>query len=355
MGHERASLWNCIAQHLDVHRSVQQLLLRRAYTGIRRASHLSGAFSESERTLPSVRWDMDAQACLRACACARRSSAMLVCISLHDIPIQTFFHELGDDLNSTAFCCRSAGSSALPLLSSRPTYARLLTGEEIYCRSSDSGATISLYWAPGLSPPIWRWIQFVQELSIVGRYCSVAARPAHLPEYQRSKGALFLMYTAMARAFPFALSQLLVQLSHSFFGGSCALHASELLSLMVLEVVELVFVDLVASELACARLALVRLQVIRMKPLCSAGLANQFRLSRTQVILALVPLPVLQRFTFAAWKLRLTVAAHQTGVFPPVELEGTGIFPHVELEGTELLQALFALVVVVLDRRVSSL
>ena len=63
---------------------------------------------------------------------------------------------------------------------------------------------------------------------------------------------------------------------------------------MVLEVVELVFVELVGSELARARLALVCLQVMRMKPLCTAGLADQFRPLRREVILALYLRPVLQ-------------------------------------------------------------
>ena len=35
---------------------------RRAYRQTRRVSQLSGAFSDSERTLSSVRWDMDAHA-----------------------------------------------------------------------------------------------------------------------------------------------------------------------------------------------------------------------------------------------------------------------------------------------------
>ena len=69
---------------------------------------------------------------------------------------------------------------------------------------------------------------------------------------------------------------------------------------MVLEVVELVFIDLAGSELARTRLALVRLQVLRMKPLCTAVLANQFRLSRTEVGLDLFTRPVVQPIAFAA-------------------------------------------------------
>ena len=61
-----------------------------------------------------------------------------------------------------------------------------------------------------------------------------------------------------------------LKLSHSFFGGSVALHALWLLPLMVLEVVELVLVELAGSELVRARLALVCLQVTRVKPLCTA-------------------------------------------------------------------------------------
>ena len=107
---------------------------------------------------------------------------------------------------------------------------------------------------------------------------------------------------------------------------------------------ELVFTHLVASELARARLAPVRLQVLRMKPLCTAGLANKFRLFRTEVVPELVSRPVLQLITFAAFELRLelrlTVPAHQARVFP-----------HVELDGAELLRSLLVL----LARHVSSL
>ena len=117
---------------------------------------------------------------------------------------------------------------------------------------------------------------------------------------------------------------------------------------MVLEVVELVFIHPAGSELARTRLALVRLQVMRIKPLCTAGLANKFRVFRTEVGFALVYRPVLQLITFAAselWlELRLTFPAHQARVFP-----------HVELDGAELLRSLLALVVVLLARHVSSL
>ena len=113
---------------------------------------------------------------------------------------------------------------------------------------------------------------------------------------------------------------------------------------MVLEVEELVLIELAGSELARTRLAPVRLQVFRMKPLCTAGLANKFRLLRTEVVLELVSRPVLQLVTFAAFELRLelrlTVPAHQARVFP-----------HVELDGAELLRSLLVL----LARHVSSL
>ena len=168
-----------------------------------------------------------------------------------------------------------------------------------------------------------------------------------------------------------------LKLSHSFFGGSVALHALWLLPLMVLEVVELVLVELAGSELVRARLALVCLQVTRVKPLCTAGLANQFRPLRRKVILSFRLRPVLQLIfclTLAASKLRPTVPAHQAGQlsslhgeqhvlveFEAAELLQALSFLHgeqhvlVESEASELLQALLALVLVVLPRRVSSL
>ena len=41
---------------------------------------LSGAFSDSERALSSVRWGMDAHACVCVCACVRCTSVTLVCM-----------------------------------------------------------------------------------------------------------------------------------------------------------------------------------------------------------------------------------------------------------------------------------
>ena len=80
-----------------------------------------------------------------------------------------------------------------------------------------------------------------------------------------------------------------------------------------------------------------------MKPLCTAGLANQCRLFRTEVGFALVYRPVLQLITSAAselWlELRLTFSAHQAR-----------FFPHVEFDGVLLLRTLLALVVVLLAR-----
>ena len=118
--------------------------------------------------------------------------------------------------------------------------------------------------------------------------------------------------------------------------------------------------EFVLSEFAGARLALVCLQVIRMKPLCTAGLADQFRPSRRGVMVAFILRPVPQlicRITFAAPGLRQTVSAQQAGLLSSlygvlhvlVELE---VF---ELEAAELLQAFFALVLVVPASRVSSL
>ena len=74
--------------------------------------------------------------------------------------------------------------------------------------------------APSFVPP--RWVQCVQELAIVSGYCPVAARPAFLPEDYWGKGALLLVYAAMARALSFALLELVAQHSHSCFGRSVA-------------------------------------------------------------------------------------------------------------------------------------
>ena len=65
--------------------------------------------------------------------------------------------------------------------------------------------------------------------------------------------------------------------------------------------------------------------------------------------------PVLQRIcriTFAASELRLAVLAHQAGLLFPLHGEQHVL---VETEAAFLLQALFALVLFVLARRVSSL
>ena len=70
--------------------SLQQLLFPPACPEIRTVLRLSGASSELERTLSSVRWDMDAHVCLRVHACVGRSSGTLVCLTLHDLLTQRF-------------------------------------------------------------------------------------------------------------------------------------------------------------------------------------------------------------------------------------------------------------------------
>ena len=141
---------------------------------------------------------------------------------------------------------------------------------------------------------------------------------------------------------------------YSFLGGG-AINALELSSLFVLVEVENLVVEFFLSEFAGARLALVFLQVIRMKPLCTAGLADQHRPLTSEVTVAIRLRPELQLiccFTFAASELRLTLPALQTGF-----LSSFHFVQHVlvELEAAELLQAFLALVLVVPASRVSSL
>ena len=129
MGHEHASLGMCVALHLHVYRSAQQLPFRRAYRETRRASQLSGAFSDSERALSSMKWEMDAQACVRVCACVRArvpvcGTGMTLIRRLFwiDAPALLHFAELF-----------------------RYTDARPSNVADIRCRSSGSGATISIH------------------------------------------------------------------------------------------------------------------------------------------------------------------------------------------------------------------
>ena len=141
----------------------------------------------------------------------------------------------------------------------------------------------------------------------------------------------------------------------SSFACGGAINALELSSLFVLVEVENLVVEFFLSEFAGARLALVCLQVIRMKPLCTAGLADQHRPLTSEVTVTIRLRPELQlicSFTFAASELRLTIPADQTG-----SLSSLHVVQHVlvEFEPAELLQAFLALVLVVLARRVSSL
>ena len=129
MGHERASLGMCIAQHLHVHRSAQQLPPRRAYRETRRASQLSGAFSDSERALSSMKWEMDAQACVHVCACV--CARVPVC-GTGMTQIRRLFW-----LGAPAFL------HFAELF--RHADARPSTAADKHCRPSGSGATISLY------------------------------------------------------------------------------------------------------------------------------------------------------------------------------------------------------------------
>ena len=127
--------------------------------------------------------------------------------------------------------------------------------------------------------------------------------------------------------------------NHCRLSGSGALHAYELLLLMVLDVVQLSLFELAGSELARARLALVGLQVVRMKPSCTALVADEFRLLRRKVFAAFFGRPVLQLMCFVTFvalepasELRLTLPAHQKG------------FLSLELVGSELARARLALV-----------
>ena len=126
---------------------------------------------------------------------------------------------------------------------------------------------------------------------------------------------------------------------------------------MVLEVVELVFIHPAGSELARTRLALVRLQVMRIKPLCTAVLANKFRVLRTEVGLDLPSRPVLHLITSVASQkllVRLELrpphpfsggrcALHAVELLPLTVLEVVELV-FIHLAGSELARTRLALV-----------
>ena len=124
--------------------------------------------------------------------------------------------------------------------------------------------------------------------------------------------------------------------------------------MLVLVVVAICVVEFVPTEFAFARLALVGIQVIRTKPLCTAFFADNHRPLTTEVTVALRLRPVhplICCLTLAASDRRLTAMAHQARLFPfwwPVKLM------LVKHEPAELFEALFALMLVVLARRVPS-
>ena len=94
-------------------------------------------------------------------------------------------------------------------------------------------------------------------------------------EDYRGQRALRLVNPAMATAPAFALLQLFLQSSYPIFLPSDALHASKLLSVIVLVVSKEVSIELHRSELAFARLAGIRLQINRTEALRSAIPAHQ--------------------------------------------------------------------------------
>ena len=67
-------------------------------------------------------------------------------------------------------------------------------------RHSDSQSS-----APSFAPPIWRRVELVQELAVVGGDGPVASGPASLPENDWCQRALVLVNAAKAFAFPRAL------------------------------------------------------------------------------------------------------------------------------------------------------
>ena len=99
--------------------------------------------------------------------------------------------------------------------------------------------------APGFSPPGRRWAQFVEELSVTGRDCAVAAWPAPFPKNDRTQRALLTVNAGLAIAFMFALLQLFVQLAHSFIFISGTLHTLQVLypCVLVFVVVYMVSVE----------------------------------------------------------------------------------------------------------------
>ena len=110
--------------------------------------------------------------------------------------------------------------------------------------------------------------------------------------------------------------------------------------MMIFVVYQKVLVEFLCSEFGIARLACVCLKVVRMKPLCTAGLANQFRPLRRGVIIAFRLRPVLhliRRFTLGAPQLRLTIDAHQAGCVFSVDVVQQVL---VELETAEVSEAL---------------
>ena len=106
------------------------------YREIRRVSQPSGAFSCLERALSSMKWEVDAQVCVRVCACVlARVPACETCKTL----IRQLF-------------CIDAPALLRFAESFRYTAARPSTGVDIHCRSSGSGATISFHRSQVLSP-----------------------------------------------------------------------------------------------------------------------------------------------------------------------------------------------------------